>query len=197
MIVHLTGTLRAKEPSHCIVDVGGVGYGVHVSLTTFGELPENGTSVSLPIYTYVREDQLVLYGFNSSEERLLFQRLIAVSGVGPRTALAVLSGLPPVELARAISQSDSARLTTIPGIGRKTAERMIVELKDTLGRELAALSPQGASPVPRIQNDTLSALTNLGYPRAAAERAITKAGITESMLIEEAIRLALKELCRA
>ena len=128
MIALLTGTVSSKAPDHCVIDVGGVGYKVLVSLTTFGSLPEVGSTLSLQIHTYVREDQLELFGFSSPEERELFQRLISISGVGPKMALGVLSGLPPRELAEAIGNEDHVRLTRIPGVGRKTADRIIVEL---------------------------------------------------------------------
>jgi holliday junction DNA helicase RuvA len=197
MIVHLTGTLLQKEPSHCVVDVGGVGYGVSVSLATYGVLPEAGQPVSLPIHTHVREDQLTLFGFASGLERSLFQKLIGVSGVGPKTALAILSGLPPSDLIEAIGGGDAARLCTIPGIGKKTAERMVVELRDALARDHKLTSSQARSEGAGLREDALSALVNLGYARPVAEKAIEKAKPGETTKVEEVIRGALKELCRA
>jgi holliday junction DNA helicase RuvA len=197
MIVHLTGTLVQKEPHHCVIDVGGVGYGVHLSLSTYTALPEEGSRVSLPIYTYVREDALLLYGFAEARERALFQRLIGISGVGPKTAMAILSGLPPAELSDAIARGDQARLSSIPGVGRKTAERMIVELKDVLAREGRALPSQPGVRSGLLREEVLSALTNLGYKLPVAEAALAKATLGEGTTVEAAIRATLKELCRA
>ena len=197
MIVHLTGTLLAKEPHRCVIDVGGVGYGVSVSLSTFGMLPEAGGPVSLPIYTYVREDQLVLYGFAEELERGLFLKLIGISGVGPKTAIAILSGLPPIDLVDAIRNGDHGRLSSIPGVGKKTAERMIVELRDVLAREGKTSALRPGLPQSSFREEVLSALTNLGYKRPFAEAALAKAAVGEGTTIEAALRAALKELCRA
>ena len=196
MIVHLTGTLIAKEPNRCAIDVAGVGYGVAITLTAFGALPEAGATVSLPVHTYVREDQLTLYGFASAAERALFLKLIGVSGVGPKTAMGILSGLPNADLVAAIAAGDAARLATVPGVGKKTAERMIVELKDALTREQPFIPGAAAGPA-SVRDDALSALTNLGYPRAVAENALKKVAGSSTMSVEEAIRSALRELCRA
>lgn len=197
MIANLTGTLAAKSPDHCVIDVGGVGYGVHVSLTTFSTLPATGASASLAIHTHVREDQLILYGFATPEEKTLFQRLIAVSGVGPKTALAVLSGIPAGQLAQAIAGHDWARLATIPGIGKKTAERIIVELGDRILRDVPSSAAASAGTEGhRLHDEALSALVNLGYARHVAERALGKIEWSSAPSLEEAIRSALKELCR-
>ncbi len=196
MIVNLSGVLLEKEPGHCVVDVGGVGYGVRVSLSTFGQLPDVGKEVKLPIHTYVREDQLVLYGFSTAGERVLFCKLISISGVGPKIALAVLSGLPPDDLVEAIGSGDAARLSGIPGIGKKTASRMIVELKGMLPDDLKIGG--GASSATRsIRIDAVSALMNLGYSKTHAESALDKVELTDDTTIEEAIRTGLKELCKA
>lgn len=195
MIVNLTGVLLEKEPGHCVVDVGGVGYGVRVSLSTFSQLPDAGREVTLPIHTYVREDQLVLYGFATANERELFCKLISISGVGPKIALAVLSGLPPDDLVEAIGSGDAARLSGIPGIGKKTASRMIVELKGMLPDDLKVGGASGATR--SIRGDAVSALMNLGYPKAQAESALDKVELTDDTTIEEAIRTGLKELCKA
>ena len=196
MIVQLSGTLLQKEPGHCVVDVGGVGYGVNVSFSTFGQLPETGQGVTLPIHTYVREDQLVLFGFATSGERELFRKLISISGVGPKLALAVLSGLKPEDLIDAIGRGDAARLSGMPGIGRKTAQRMIVELKGMLPADLTPGSG-GATGTRTVMDDAVSALTNLGYTKTAAQAAIEKAACAEDATIEEAVKAGLKELCKA
>ena len=197
MIAQLTGTLVTKAPDHCVIDVNGVGYAVLVSLSTFAALPEAGERAKLVIHTHVREDQLLLYGFAAPEERLLFQKLIGVSGVGPKTALAILSGLPAGPLVEAISAEDRARLATIPGVGKKTAERIIVELKDRIAKDVSFASPGPAGSRGRMRDDALSALVNLGYPRTVADEALRNIAWTEGIPIEEAIRAALKELCRA
>jgi len=197
MIVHLSGMLLQKEPSHCVVYVGGVGYGLNVSLTTFGSLPEIGEGVRMPVHTYVREDQLVLFGFSSTQEREIFRKLISISGVGPKIALAILSGLTPRDLTTAIGKGDDARLSSIPGIGKKTAQRMIVELKGILPEDIDGKGPDGAGVGKSVRDDTASALINLGYSRSAAETAFDKASIDEGATIEEAVRATLKELCKA
>ncbi len=134
MIARLAGTVLEKHPMRVVIDVAGVGYDVHVPLSSFSAVGEPGTSLTLRIHTHVREDALVLYGFASALEQLLFERLIGVSGIGPKLALAVLSGLPPAELVQAIAGSDVARLTSTPGVGKKTAERIVLELKDKITR---------------------------------------------------------------
>jgi len=196
MIVQLSGTLLHKEPSHCVVDVGGVGYGVNVSLTTFSELPEVGSGVKLPIHTYVREDQLVLFGFATTAERELFRRLISISGIGPKIALAVLSGIRPKDLVDVIGRGDDARLSSIPGIGKKTAQRMIVELKGMLPPDLSGAAGTGGEER-SVRDDAVSALVNLGYTKAAAQAAVDRAAPADDATIEEAIRAGLKELCKA
>jgi Holliday junction DNA helicase RuvA len=197
MIVHLSGKLLQKEPSHCVVDVGGVGYGVSVSLNTFSTLPEVGEPVGIPIFTYVREDQLVLFGFATNHEREVFRRLISVSGVGPKIALAILSGLSPNDLIDAISTGNAARLSSIPGIGIKTAQRMIVELKGVLPAQAGGVGIGISSGRTSVRDDAVSALLNLGYAKSAAEAALDNAGLAEGITIEEAVRAGLKELCKA
>lgn len=194
MIAQLTGTLTHKSPQQLVLDVGGVGYAIIVSLNTFSMLPEEGKDISLAVHTYVREDQLVLYGFSSAEEKEMFGKLIAVSGIGPKVALAILSGLPPAHLATAITTEDAARLNAIPGVGKKTAERIIVDLKDKLSRdgklpEAVRLDSGGTT-----YHDALSALTNLGYTRVAAEKALRTIDWSENPALETSIRTALKEL---
>jgi Holliday junction DNA helicase RuvA len=177
VIARLAGTLVEKHPSRLIVDVGGVGYDVLVPLSTFYGLGDAGGGVALRIHTHVREDVIALYGFASSLEQELFERLISISGIGPKLALAVLSGIDPAELVRAIRTQDVARLTRIPGVGKKTAERIGLELKDRMPQ--AARAPgadvEAATPEDALRDDLLSALGNLGYQRAAAEKAVAAA----------------------
>ena len=177
MIARLKGTLVEKTPTRLIVDVAGVGYDVLVPLSTFYGIGDAGADITLRVHTHVREDVIALYGFGSAIEQDLFERLIGISGIGPKLALAVLSGIDAGELVRAIRSQDVARLTKIPGIGKKTAERIGLELKDRLP---AALQPAGASVAQgaagdQLRDDLLSALTNLGYQRAPAEKAIDAA----------------------
>jgi holliday junction DNA helicase RuvA len=175
VIALLRGTLVDKNPNRLIVDAGGVGYDVQVPLSTFYVLGEAGTPVTLRIHTHVREDAIALFGFATPLELTLFERLIAINGIGPKLALAVLSGIEPADFIKAIRGQDVARLTAIPGIGKKTAERIGLELKDRLPTTLAATGPEGpatARPEDQLRDDLLSALVNLGYQRPIAERAI-------------------------
>jgi Holliday junction DNA helicase RuvA len=194
MIARLSGTVLEKHPMRVVLDVGGVGYDVHVPLSSFGAVGDPGTALTLRVHTHVREDALMLYGFASALEQVVFERLIAVSGIGPKLALSVLSGLAPEELVQAIAGGNVARLTSIPGIGKKTAERIVLELKD----KLAAITLAGttsASTGPR--EDLVSALVNLGYHRPSAEKAVDRAlqdGPGHDF--ELALRAALKLLSR-
>ena len=175
MIALLRGTLVDKNPSRLIVDAGGVGYDVQVPLSTFYGLGEPGTPVTLRIHTHVREDAIALFGFATPLELTLFERLIAINGIGPKLALAVLSGIEPAEFIRAIRGQDVARLTAIPGIGKKTAERIGLELKDRLPAALSGSGAESAAatrPEDQLREDLLSALVNLGYQRPVAEKAI-------------------------
>lgn len=175
MIALLRGTLIDKNPSRLIVDTAGVGYDVQVPLSTFYVLGEPGTPVTLRIHTHVREDMIALYGFATPLELNLFERLIAINGIGPKLALAVLSGIEPADFIKAIRSQDVARLTAIPGIGKKTAERIGLELKDRLPVALQASGQESAPltrPEDQLREDLLSALLNLGYQRAVAEKAI-------------------------
>src|SRR5271156_6538258 len=178
MIGQLRGKLAEKRPNSVLVDVGGVGYVVAVSLSTYAALGELHTEVTLLIHTHVREDALALYGFISAREKQLFEMLISASGVGPSLALKILSGMSVEELVPAIRGNDLARLTKIPGVGRKTAERMVVELKDRL-EAISAEVAVGAKPragasaeVTDVEADVISALVNLGYEARAAEEAV-------------------------
>ena len=170
MIAHLRGRLFAKQPGRAIVEAGGVGYEVIISIPTFSALPKEGTEVSLHIHTQVREDILALYGFLDLAEKRLFERLITVTGVGPKLAVTILSGLSPERTVAAIRGQDHATLTHIPGVGKKLAERLVVELKDKL--EDMAAAPVAVTSAGPAAEDVLSALTNLGYQRPAAQKAI-------------------------
>ncbi|MBZ5567574.1 MAG: Holliday junction branch migration protein RuvA [Acidobacteriia bacterium] len=172
MIAHLRGKLIAKHPNQAIVETGGVGYDVTISVPTFSELPAAGHEVALHIHTHVREDAIALFGFLRAEEKQLFEKLISVSGIGPKLAITILSGMPTLDMVSAIRSNDVARLTRIPGIGKKTAERMVLELRDKLEGFGAAPPTLAATPA---QEDVLSALVNLGYQRTAAERAVAMA----------------------
>src|ERR1700689_44240 len=165
MIAHLRGTVLAKHPNQAIVETNGVGYDVAISVPTFTEMPPAGAEVALPIYTHVREDALSLYGFLRLAEKQLFEKLLTVSGIGPKLAITILSGMPVDEMVNAIRGGGVARLTRIPGIGKKTAERMVLELRDKLpaGTGAAEVSVAAATPV---EEDVVSALVNLGYQRA-------------------------------
>jgi Holliday junction DNA helicase RuvA len=173
MIAHLRGKLLAKHPNQAIVETSGVGYDVTISVPTFSDLPDLGSDVALHIHTHVREDVIALYGFLRPSEKLLFEKLITVSGIGPKLAITILSGMAADEMVGAIRGNDLARLTRIPGIGKKTAERMVLELRDKLPE------PSTAAPVAAALNateeDVISALVNLGYQRPLAEKAVAAA----------------------
>jgi Holliday junction DNA helicase RuvA len=197
MIAHIQGSLYFKSPEHLIIDVDGIGYQVHVPLTTFYELPDVGNTVALHIHTHVREDALQLYGFQAQEEKALFIRLMGVAGIGPRLAVNILSGISPAELAESLLQGDLARLISIPGVGRKTAERIMVEMRD----KVSTLVPGHDVTVPlktaaeeAMIEDALSALLNLGYKKGMAQRAIENARkrlegeVTLENLLKESLR---------
>jgi len=187
MIAHLRGRLLSKHPNQAIVETGGVGYELTISVPTFSELPGAGNEVALHVHTHVREDVIALYGFLRTAEKHLFEKLISVSGIGPKLAITILSGMAADEMTAAIRGNDVARLTRIPGIGRKTAERMVLELRD----KLPAATAEGPA-IPAMtdaQEDVLSALLNLGYQRAAAEKAVraTKNGGTFDAMFRQAL----------
>jgi Holliday junction DNA helicase RuvA len=171
MIAHLRGKLLAKHPNQAIVETGGVGYDVTISVPTYSGLPAAGGEVALHIHTHVREDIIALYGFLRPAEKTLFEKLITVSGIGPKLAITILSGMAADEMINAIRGNDIVRLTRIPGIGKKTAERMVLELRDKLTVEKAGEIPATPAMSP-IEEDVLSALMNLGYQRAATEKAL-------------------------
>ncbi|MGH9602756.1 MAG: Holliday junction branch migration protein RuvA [Terriglobales bacterium] len=174
MIAHLRGRLLAKHPNQAVVEAGGVGYDLTISVPTFSELPALGSEVALFVHTHVREDALALYGFLRPAEKKLFERLIGVSGIGPKLAITILSGMAAEDMVAALRTGDAARLTRIPGIGKKTAERMVLELRDKLEGLVAAPQAPLGSATP-VEEDVLSALMNLGYSRPASERGLAAA----------------------
>jgi Holliday junction DNA helicase RuvA len=195
VIARLAGTLLDKNLQRLVIDVGGVGYDVLVPLSTMYAIGDTGSAVTLRIHTHVREDALQLFGFATALEQLLFERLLSVSGIGPKVAIAVLSGIEPTDLVRAIRSSDLARLTRIPGVGRKTAERLVVELKDRLPEAGGAEPAPVGVPGDDVRDDLLSALTNLGYQRASIEKTVDKVlAATEDRTFEPLLRATLKLL---
>jgi holliday junction DNA helicase RuvA len=194
VIAYLHGTVLEKSPSRLIVDVRGVGYDVQVPLSTFYGIGELGSETTLRVHTHVREDVIALYGFATLLEQQLFERLIGISGIGPKLALAVLSGIEPADFIRAVRVQDVARLTAIPGVGKKTAERIGLELKDRLPSAIPGSDqPAAAAPEDQLRADLLSALLNLGYQRVAAEKAIEKAAKPD-VGFEQALRDVLRGL---
>jgi len=192
VIARLRGKLAEKEPARVVIDVGGVGYEVFIPTTTFTAMPNAGAEVSLDIHTHVREDALSLYGFSSRQERRVFERLISISGIGPKLAVTILSGGSVEGLVGAIRRGDLARLTSIPGVGKKTAERIVVELKD----KLQEFTEEPAKPV--VETDVLSALENLGYSRPMAEAAVRRATNGDEdaafdVLFKRALQILTKE----
>jgi Holliday junction DNA helicase RuvA len=207
MIAHLSGTLLSKQATSVILDVGGVGYEVTIPISTFYELEEPGSKVQLRIYTHVREDALLLYGFKTARERELFMRLISVSGIGPKLGITLLSGMSADEMIASIRTNNLARLTLIPGVGRKTAERLVMELRDKIAalsspeleEELGAKPSVSVTPTEdAVRADALSALVNLGYQRSAAEKAINAAiGEGGDISVESILRRSLRRLAKA
>ncbi len=194
MIASLRGRLIEKHPNQAVIECAGVGYDVAISVSTFSGLPEVGAEVALKIHTNVREDAIQLFGFSTAQEKLLFEKLISVSGIGPKLAITALSGLPAAELAGAIRSGAVEQLVRIPGIGKKTAERLILELRDKLDL-LAAAAPRSSekpkSAFSAIEEDVISALLNFGSARPAAEAAVVKAR-GEDDTFEPLFRKALK-----
>jgi Holliday junction DNA helicase RuvA len=198
LIAHLRGRILEKQPNRIVIDVHGIGYEVAVPLSTFYGLGDVGAEVSLRIHTHVREDALLLYGFATPLEKDLFERLIAIGGIGPKVGLAVLSGIEPQDLVRAVERADLARLTAIPGVGKKTAERIVLEMKDRLPRaEIVAAAADEAVPAAPLRDDLLSALINLGYHRPLAERAVDAAlERAPDGGFEKTLKQALREIAR-
>jgi holliday junction DNA helicase RuvA len=198
VIAHLRGTILEKQPNRVVVDVGGVGYDVAVPLSTFYGLADAGGQVALRVHTHVREEAISLFGFATSLELDLFMRLIAISGIGPKVGLAVLSGIEPLELISAIERGDLARLTAIPGVGKKTSERIVLELKDRLPKAQPAAAAAGSGESPVLRDDLLSALMNLGYHRPLAEKAVDGAlkVAGPDAGFERTLKQALRELAK-
>jgi Holliday junction DNA helicase RuvA len=193
MIAHLRGRLIAKHPNQAVVEAAGVGYEVNISIPTFSALPAPGVEVALHVHTHVREDALSLFGFLRSEEKQLFEKLISVSGIGPRLAITILSGMPTDAMVAAIKGNDVAALTRIPGIGKKTAERMVLELRDKLDAFGVAAAAHAVS---LVEEDVISALVNLGYQRPLAERALARAGNPSGEPFDGLFRKALAALAK-
>lgn len=198
MIAYLSGKLLEKQANTVIVEVGGVGYEVTIPLSTFYELGEEGAEVSLRIYTHVREDALQLFGFKSERERQLYLKLISVQGIGAKSGISMLSGMSADEIVTAIRTDNLARLTSIPGVGKKTAERLVIELRDKLNeftaqsaleRAASGTSAQAEAPADAVYDDALSALVNLGYQRNAAEKALKQA-------IKDGTEISVQKLLR-
>ena len=192
MIAHLRGKLISKHPNQAIVEAAGVGYEVNITIPTFSALPGLGADVALFIHTHVREDALALFGFLRGEEKQLFEKLMSVSGIGPRLAITILSGMPTETMVAAIKGNNVAALTRIPGVGKKTAERMVLELRDKL-EAFGAPAVAAASPV---EEDVISALVNLGYQRPLAERALARLGNISSEPFDGLFRKALAALAK-
>jgi len=190
--------LTRKAPDHVVILVGGVGYKVFIPVSTFYELPNEGEALALQVHTHVREDTLALYGFISSKEQSLFHRLISVAGVGPALALKVMSGLEPQALIDSIRRGDSRRLNGIPGVGKKTAERLILELRDKMPELVASDERTGAPPADPVRglvDDLVSALSNLGFPRPQSEKAVEDVvGADPDIEFEDALKSVLRKL---
>jgi Holliday junction DNA helicase RuvA len=199
VIAYLRGRILEKHPTRIVVDVGGVGYDVAVPLSTFYGLGEAGDEIALRVHTHVREDALSLFGFATALELDLFNRLIGINGIGPKLALAVLSGIEPAGLVAAIERGDLARLTAIPGVGKKTAERIVLELKDRLPAVVTAESVSGDAPAGSgLRDDLISALMNLGYHRPLAEKAVDASikAIGRDAGFERTLKQALREVAK-
>ena len=194
MIARIEGRLLDKTPEAIVLDVGGVGYELRVPLSTFVELPDEGKTVRLRVHTHVREDVLQLYGFRSDAERTTFRLLLGISGVGPRLALAILSGIPVTRLVAAVRGGDHAALCGVPGVGNKTAQRILVELKD----KVDGLEADERAPLDDVEEATVSALVNLGYPRSQAERVVRGAleRLPAAPSLEDLVREALRAAAR-
>lgn len=203
MIAHLSGTVLLKQPNTVVIDVAGVGYEVTIPVSTFYELGEVGEPISLRVHTHVREDAIQLFGFRTGREKDLFLRLTTVSGIGPKLAITILSGMSPDELIPAIRTNDLGRLTAIPGIGKKTAERLIIELRDRMAAlsgpevEEAYAAARTAGGPDAVRDDVVAALLSLGYQKAQAEKAVSRVLERESdRTIEHVLRESLKLLSR-
>ncbi|HQR37339.1 MAG TPA: Holliday junction branch migration protein RuvA [Blastocatellia bacterium] len=203
MIAHLAGTVLLKQPNVVVIDVNGVGYEVTIPVSTFYDIGDVGSALSLRVHTYVREDVIQLFGFRTGREKDLFLKLTSVTGIGPKLAITILSGMSPDELIPAIRANDLARLTSIPGVGKKTAERVVMELRDKMAAmmgpeaEAAYSAPGGAGSGDAVRDDTVAALLSLGYQRALAEKAVARVLDQDpDQSIEQVLRASLKLLSR-
>jgi len=199
MIALLTGRLAHKSPEFIVLDVNGVGYRVQIPFSTYYDLPDEGSSISLNIYTQVKEDAINLYGFRTLEEKTFFQLLISVTGIGPKLGKDILSNVPVTELAQALSQGNLARLSSIPGIGRKTAERLVLELKSkVLKLDMALPAQEGSRPAAAsaVTDDVASALINLGYKEAVVNKALAEVEVSAGTSMEDVLKRALKLLMK-
>jgi Holliday junction DNA helicase RuvA len=199
MIALLTGKIAHKSPEYIILDVNGVGYRVQIPFSTYYELPEGGALISLNIYTHVKEDAISLYGFRTADEKTFFQLLISVSGIGPKLGKDILSNIQVNELASAILRGDLARLSAVPGIGKKTAERLVLELKDKVQKlEFAGTTAGGEHLMPTsgIEEDVASALINLGYKEAVVKKALAEMRVSPDDSMEQVLKQALKSLMK-
>ena len=194
MIAHLRGKLISKHPNQAIVEAGGVGYDVVISVPTFSELPSLNAEVSLFIHTHVREDALALFGFLRVQEKQLFEKLLSVSGIGPKLAITILSGMPADTMVAAIKGNNVASLTRIPGIGKKTAERMVLELRDKL--DTFSVSAEVTAAATPVEEDVISALVNLGYQRPLAEKALARLGNVSGESFDTLFRKAMAAMAK-
>jgi len=200
MIARISGTLVQKSASQIVVDAGGVGYGISIPLTTFYELPEKGQPVAVHVHTHVKQDSIALFGFFTEREKSLFELMIGVTGIGPKVALSILSGISAADFITSVSQENLARLVTIPGVGKKTAERIVLELKDKM-RKIAQDLPEGrdavmpAKPDDLLREDALSALVNLGYRTNAVKEVLDK--LLKELPPDATIDVLLKKALRA
>lgn len=197
MIAHLAGTLLQKKPNQIVIDTQGVGYAVSIPLSTFYQLGEEGSPVSLKVHTHVREDSIALFGFMSDREKALFEKLISISGIGPRLGISIMSGASVDDLIKSIRTGDLARLTRIPGVGKKTAERIVLELRDKMPQMELEGAPAPLGEATRLEEDVVSALVNLGYQPVNAERTCSKVleGLPpEEQTFENVLKLTLKRL---
>jgi Holliday junction DNA helicase RuvA len=194
MIAHLRGKLISKHPNQAIVEAAGVGYDVAISVPTFSELPALNTEVAFFIHTHVREDALALFGFLRAQEKQLFEKLLSVSGIGPKLAITILSGMPADAMISAIKGNNVASLTRIPGIGKKTAERMVLELRDKL--DAFSASAEVVAAASPVEEDVISALVNLGYQRPLAEKALARLGNVSSESFDSLFRKSLAAMAK-
>src|SRR5499425_597674 len=194
MIAHLRGKLISKHPNQAIVEAGGVGYDINISIPTFSGLPALGSEISLFIYTHVREDALSLFGFLRAEDKHLFEKLLSVTGIGPKLAITILSGMPADNMVAAIKGNNIAALTRIPGIGKKTAERMVLELRDKL--EAFGVPAETAAAMSPVEEDVISALVNLGYQRLVAEKTLARLGNLSGESFDALFRKTLAALAK-